>query len=126
MSVRQADGGVEWTRFPIARLRYAKATGVWSLYWRDRNLRLHEYDFVSATASIEDLLTEVDRDPTAIFWADFSPVSSGRINAFRRMVTQQASFGREDIEFVLVKGARRIKPSCPSYSVSLVLFSGES
>ena len=46
----RADMGAEWTRFPIARLRYTKATGVWSLYWRDRNLRFHAYELVSATA----------------------------------------------------------------------------
>jgi Protein of unknown function (DUF3024) len=33
----RADTGSEWTRFPIARLRYAKTRGVWSLYWRDRS-----------------------------------------------------------------------------------------
>ena len=62
------DMGAEWTRFPIARLRYTKAAKRWALYWRDRNLRFHAYDLVSATASIEELLSEVDRDPTAIFW----------------------------------------------------------
>jgi hypothetical protein len=50
------------------QLRYTKTTGVWSLYWRDRNLGFHAYDLVSPTASIEELLAEVDRDPTAIFW----------------------------------------------------------
>lgn len=40
----RADMGAEWTRFPIARLRYVKAKGLWSLYWRDRNLRFHAYD----------------------------------------------------------------------------------
>lgn len=64
----RADLGPEWTRFPVARLRYTKRTGLWSLYWRDRNLRFHAYDRVPASASIEDLLVEVDRDPTAIFW----------------------------------------------------------
>ncbi len=64
----RAGMGSEWTRFPIARLRYAKTAGVWSLFWRDRNLRFHAYDLVSATANIEELLAEVDRDPTAIFW----------------------------------------------------------
>ena len=63
----RGDMGTAWTRFPIARLRFVKATGQWSLYWRDRNLRFHVYDRVAATASIEDLLAEVDRDPTAIF-----------------------------------------------------------
>lgn len=37
------DGVGEHTRFPIARLRYTKSTGLWAIYWRDRNLRFHEY-----------------------------------------------------------------------------------
>jgi hypothetical protein len=64
----RADFGLEWSRFPIARLRYTKATRLWSLYWRDRNQRFHEYDRVPATESVEELLAEVDRDPTSIFW----------------------------------------------------------
>jgi hypothetical protein len=64
----RADTGSAWTRFPIARLRYTKATRLWSLYWRDRNQRFHEYDRVPATEDVEELLAEVDRDPTAIFW----------------------------------------------------------
>jgi Protein of unknown function (DUF3024) len=64
----RTEMGSDWTRFPIARLRYAKTRGVWSLYWRDRNLRFYAYDLVSPMASIEELLAEVDRDPTAIFW----------------------------------------------------------
>jgi Protein of unknown function (DUF3024) len=64
----RSDRGTEWSRFPIARLRYTKATGVWSLYWRDGNLRFHAYDLLSPTASIEELLAEVDRDPKAILW----------------------------------------------------------
>lgn len=65
---RQVGQSEEWTRFPIARLRYTKSSGLWSLYWRDRNLRFHEYDLAPASASVEDLLAEVDRDATAIFW----------------------------------------------------------
>lgn len=60
--------GAQWTRFPIARLRYVKTTGLWSLYWRDRNLRFHTYDLVAPTARVAELLDELDRDPTAIFW----------------------------------------------------------
>lgn len=37
------DGVGEHTRFPIARLRYTKSTGQWPVYWRDRNLKFHEY-----------------------------------------------------------------------------------
>lgn len=62
------DFGPEWTRFPIARLRYVKSTGLWSLLWRDRHLRFHIYDRVAPTATVEELLVELDRDPTAIFW----------------------------------------------------------
>jgi hypothetical protein len=64
----RAETGAEWTRFPIARLRYAKATGQWSLYWRDRHLRFHLYDRIAPSARIDDLLREIDRDPAAIFW----------------------------------------------------------
>ncbi len=64
----RAGLGPEWTRFPIARLRYTKANGLWSLYWRDSNSRFHLYDRVPASSNIEDLLGEADRDPTAIFW----------------------------------------------------------
>jgi hypothetical protein len=64
----RVDVGPEWTRSPIARLRYTNATRLWSLYWRDRNQRFHEYDRVPPSESVEDLLAEIDRDPTAIFW----------------------------------------------------------
>ena len=62
------DAGAEWTRFPIARLRYTKATGRWSLYWRDRNLRFHLYDRLAASPHVDEILQEIDRDPTGIFW----------------------------------------------------------
>jgi len=64
----RSDYGPEWTRFPVARLRYTKTRGEWSLYWRDRNLKFHEYDLVSPTRHVDDLIVEIDRDPTSIFW----------------------------------------------------------
>ncbi|WP_210776907.1 DUF3024 domain-containing protein [Micromonospora sp. U56] len=60
--------GSEWTRLPVARLRYTKSTGTWTLYYRDRNLRFHRYDLAPPTSNMADLLDELDRDPTAIFW----------------------------------------------------------
>jgi hypothetical protein len=62
------DLGPEWTRFPIARLRYTKTTKTWRVYWRDRNLRFHAYDRIRPSASINDMLAEIDRGPTGIFW----------------------------------------------------------
>lgn len=64
----QADFGPDWSRFPIARLRYTKSRGEWTLYWRDRNLKFHRYDFSEPTKDVSELLAEIDRDPTGIFW----------------------------------------------------------
>jgi hypothetical protein len=43
---------------PIARFRYAQATKMWSLYWRDRNLRFHRYDQLEPSPDIDNLLLE--------------------------------------------------------------------
>ncbi len=40
----------------------------WVLYWRDRNLRWHEYDLLEPGPTFEEALAEVERDPTGIFW----------------------------------------------------------
>ena len=45
------DVGPQWTRFPIARRRHTKTTGLWEIYWRDRNLRFHRYDRAEPTGS---------------------------------------------------------------------------
>jgi len=37
------DFGPDWTGFPVARLHYTKATGLWTLYWRDQNEKYHRY-----------------------------------------------------------------------------------
>jgi hypothetical protein len=62
------DLGPEWTRFPIARLRYTIADKTWTLYWRDRNLHFHIYDLLAPSNRVEDLLGELDHDRTSIFW----------------------------------------------------------
>jgi hypothetical protein len=41
---------------------------VWTLYWPDRNSRFHEYDLARPTADVVALLSEINRDPTSIFW----------------------------------------------------------
>lgn len=62
------DYGPEWSTVPIARLRYTQADRLWTLYWRDRNLKFHLYDVVAPSRSVADLLDDVGRDPTCIFW----------------------------------------------------------
>lgn len=65
---RPGDPNRVWTRFPIARLRYTKSSRTWTIYWRDRNLKFHVYDRLAPSERVEDLLDEIDRDPTCIFW----------------------------------------------------------
>lgn len=62
------DFGPDWISFPIARLHYTATTKTWTLYWRDRHQRFHRYDLLSPSAHIADLLAEIDKDPTGIFW----------------------------------------------------------
>jgi hypothetical protein len=62
------DGlGPEWTRLPVARLRYTRADRSWTLYWRDRHGRFHLYVRLAPSPRVQDLLAEIERDPTAIF-----------------------------------------------------------
>jgi hypothetical protein len=60
--------GPEWTSVPIASLRHTVAHNSWTLYWRDRQLRFHVYDLLASSNRVDDLLTEIDRDPACIFW----------------------------------------------------------
>ncbi|GAA1475083.1 DUF3024 domain-containing protein [Corynebacterium felinum] len=60
-------GEGEYVRFPIARLRYTKSTGLWSLYWRDRNLKFHKYD-IEPTATVGTLLDHIGNSGDPIFF----------------------------------------------------------
>lgn len=54
------DFGPEWTRFPVARLRYTKARRQGALYWRDRNLKFHRYDLVDPLPAFTRLRVQHD------------------------------------------------------------------
>ncbi len=60
--------GSEWTRIPVARLRYTRSRREWTLYWPNRNSKFHRYDLAQPTANVVALLKEIDRDSTSIFW----------------------------------------------------------
>lgn len=55
-------------RFPIARLRYTTRTGLWTIYWRDRNLKFHLYESFHPTANVREVLAFLDEPDSAIFW----------------------------------------------------------
>jgi hypothetical protein len=65
---RPWDGVGEHTRFPIARLRYTKATGQWAIYWRDRHLKFHEYKCKRPTKNVQALLDYIDSSGDPISW----------------------------------------------------------
>jgi hypothetical protein len=58
----------EWTRMNIAQLRYDPTTQHGTPYWADRNSRWHRYDDLEPTNNLDAVLTEIDDDPTCIFW----------------------------------------------------------
>lgn len=59
--------GPEWTRRPIARIRYS-AEGHWTLYWVDPASRFRLYDRASPSAALADLLEEIEADSLTVFW----------------------------------------------------------
>jgi len=60
------DGLGEHTRFPIAR--YTKSTGLWAIYWRDRNVKFHEYMRKRRTKNVKALLDYIESGEDPIFW----------------------------------------------------------
>jgi Protein of unknown function (DUF3024) len=62
------DLGPDWSRFPIARLHFTRTTGLWTLYWRDRNLKYHRYEPLDPSPQVQDLLDYLDDRADPIFW----------------------------------------------------------
>jgi hypothetical protein len=62
------DYGPEWTRSPIARLRYARSTRLWTLYYRRHTGRWERYPLLTPSPQIGQLLAELERDPICVFW----------------------------------------------------------
>jgi hypothetical protein len=57
-----------WITIVVAQFRFDSRTSKWTLYCADRNSRWHEYLNAEPTRNLDDLIEEVDRDPTGIFW----------------------------------------------------------
>ena len=62
------DGDPTWTRQEVARLRWTDKNDTWTLHRADRHGKWHPYDQVPPSTRIDTHLTEIDNDPTAIFW----------------------------------------------------------
>jgi hypothetical protein len=57
-----------WTLSAAAQFRYAKGTGLWTLYCRDRNRKWWRFTPEPPSRDLADLIRAVDRDDTHIFW----------------------------------------------------------
>ncbi|MBI1926534.1 DUF3024 domain-containing protein [Candidatus Poribacteria bacterium] len=57
-----------WLDIQVARFDYDAGTGLWSLRWRDRNVRWHPYPRIEPSKDFQRLLDEVEADPIGIFW----------------------------------------------------------
>ena len=62
------DDSRVWREQAVAKFRYVAAKRVWRLYCQYRDLKWHEYKPRHTARSFAQLLDEVDRDPTGIFW----------------------------------------------------------
>jgi hypothetical protein len=62
------DPEAEWTRMPVAKLRYVKTTGLWTLYYYRHTGRWERYPLRGPTRRIGELLDELESDPICIFW----------------------------------------------------------
>ena len=57
----------DWVDLDIAKFRYVKSTGTWKLSCKFRDDRWRAYKPLPEAATFEELLREVEEDPTCIF-----------------------------------------------------------
>lgn len=57
-----------WIRQNVAKFRWVQTRAEWELYCQFSDLKWHRYEPRPTGATFEELLAEVDTDPTGIFW----------------------------------------------------------
>jgi hypothetical protein len=57
-----------WTPVVVAKFRFNRAAGKWTLYYADQNSRWHVYTRTRPVRYLDSLLRAVDEDVTGIFW----------------------------------------------------------
>jgi hypothetical protein len=62
------DYGPEWSRLPIARLRYVASKRLWTLNYHRHTGRWERYPLLGLSRRLTDLLTEIAEDPICAFW----------------------------------------------------------
>lgn len=64
---RREDCGREWSRLPIARLRYVASKRLWTLYYHRHTGRWERYPLLGPSRRVSDLLSEIAEDPICVF-----------------------------------------------------------
>lgn len=62
------DNPGEWTKMKIARIDFDQESRGWTLWAYDRNERSLFYFELHPKASLDEVIQEIDDDPTCIFW----------------------------------------------------------
>jgi len=62
------DDPSQWVRTGIARFRYFRSRGTWTLYWMRRDLKWHIYDPETPQRDLPTLVKVVDQDRYGAFF----------------------------------------------------------
>ncbi len=62
------DVGPEWSRLPVARLRYVASQRLWTLYYHRHTGRWERYPLLGPSRRLGELLGELTEDPICAFW----------------------------------------------------------
>ncbi len=62
------QGSGEWISMKVARFNKDPQTGLWQLFWADRNSKWRSYSPLSFHRDLEKLLQEVEKNESGAFW----------------------------------------------------------
>ena len=62
------DNHAEWMEESVAKFQYVASISRWRLFCMFSDLKWHGYEPLPEAASLAELVDEVARDPTGIFW----------------------------------------------------------
>ena len=58
----------QWTERKIAQFRYDLNENKWKLFWWRHTGKWYKYEDTKPKNNLQNLVDEVDKDPTGIFW----------------------------------------------------------
>lgn len=58
----------EINRIPVAKTTYVKKSNTWKIYWKQADLKWHEYEPNSEVSSLNEFITIIKKDKYGCFW----------------------------------------------------------